>query len=335
VLAKYQNNVAIFATDAAVVPLFKAGVKPHCIVTVEANGTPTKHTLKNPIWETAIAIPGVHVAEHVWSIKPARWLWGVQLVGPIGPFVVERLGLPLLRSGGSVSTIGFSAAQVMGSKRIVLVGMDSSYAPNGVYYAGGVAHKHNPKGEQISKVEAYGGIGYVDAPRAMCSYREWFELRAHEAASAGDVVINATEGGARISGAKEQRLVEAIGELGAIPDLRDRMFGAVDNAKRVEKDPIVAGLREEIDRARVAAVFARDAAECLVRGHDRIDTMLGLPKANILFRSALGPIHEAGHMPRGHELLVGAKILARVAENNEPLAEMICDTMNAIEEQHG
>jgi hypothetical protein len=336
VLAKHQDKVAIFATDAVVAPLHRAGIKPHVIVTVEANKTPTKRTLQNPAWKTAIVVPGVHVAEQVWTLQPKRWLWGVQLVGPIGPFVVEKLGLSLLRSGGSVSTIAFSAAQVMGCKRIVLVGMDSAYANDGTFYCDKVAHKHVQRNaEPVVPVEAYGGIGYVQAPRTLCSYREWFEARSHEASAAGYPVFNATEGGARINGAREVTLEEAIGGLEPCPSMLDDMCAAVDGAKHIEPQPIITGLEEELDKARVASTFAKDGADSLVRAHDRINMMLELPKANILFRSAIGPIQEAGHMPRGHELLIGAKILARVHEKQEPLSEMICGTLNKLKEKHG
>lgn len=335
VLAEHQDKVAVFATDAVVAPLFKAGIKPHVIVTVEANGTPTKRTLQNPIWKTAIAIPGVHVAEQVWTISPGKWLWGVQMVGPVGPFVVERLGLPMLRSGGSVSTVAFSAAQVMGCKRLVLVGMDSAYAPGGAFYCNAVAHKHKERQEQMEKVEAWGGIGYVDAPRTLCSYREWFESRSHELRAMGSPVINATEGGARVHGAEEMKLADAIGGLEPQPTLRDEMFAAADEGKRIDPAPLVEGLREELERSRIAAVFAQEAADFLVRAHDRIDTMLSLPKASILFRAAVGPIQEAGHMPRGNELLTGAKILARVSERRDDLDTMIRDTIKVLEETHG
>jgi len=334
-LAANQDRVAIFATDASVGPLYRAGIHPHVVVTVEANGEPTAKTLQNPLWREAVVIPGVHVAEHVWKLRPLRWLWGVQMVGSVGPFVVQTMGLPLLRSGGSVSTIAYSAAQVMGADRVVLVGMDSAYAPDGRFYAGKVAHSHRPSKDPISKCEAWGGVGYVDAPRAMCSYREWFEARAAEQAALGRPLINATEGGARIRDAEETRLVEALGALPVDASVRGDIVAAVDGARTVEAAPIVEGLRAELERARIAAVFAAEAGENMWRAHSRIETMLGLPKADILFRASVGPIQETGMMPRGNELLAASQILRRVAETQTTLDGMIRATVESIERTHG
>ncbi len=335
VLKKYQDRCAIFAVDAAVEPMRKAGIQPHFVVTVDAGDAPVKTTWQSPVWRGAVVIPGVHVSEWTWKLKPRRWLWGVQMVGAIGPFVACTLELPVLRSGGSVSTIAFSAAKGMGADKIVLVGMDSSYAPGRKFYASGVPWKYVDREgvEPIAKVEAYGGIGYVDAPRTLCAYREWFEGRSCEAAAAGAPVVNATEGGARIAGAVEATLEDTLGKL-PVYDLWPDILAAVDGAPVIDPVPIIEALRTEVDNAVVAAAAAGQAADALRLAHKSVSDMLEAPRANLLNRAGVGPIQELGLMPRGPELIAGAAMLGRLAETQKTLAPAICGTIKRLEETH-
>lgn len=122
----------------------------------------------------------------------------------------EKLGE--LKSGGSVATDAFSLAEYLGFEKIILIGQDLAYT-GGKTHVSGFAESEANKRDEDSLVEVEGMDGtMLRTDIQMDSYRKWFELAIKRNAGKR-TVYNATEGGARIHGAVELTLLEAIGQL--------------------------------------------------------------------------------------------------------------------------
>ena len=117
-----------------------------------------------------------------------------------------------LKTGGSVATDAFSLAEYLGFEKIILIGQDLAYT-GGKTHVSGFAESEANKRDEDSLVEVEGMDGtMLRTDIQMDSYRKWFEL-AIKRNQGKRTVYNATEGGARIHGAVELTLQEAIEQL--------------------------------------------------------------------------------------------------------------------------
>ena len=117
--------------------------------------------------------------------------------------------IPTVMSGGSVANTAFSLAELLGFERIIMVGQDLAYTDNKTHASGTVRGAMNLdiSREEYVEVEGYYG-GAVRSSYEFSLYLDWFqkelELRPEI------TMINATEGGAKIRGAVQMPLQEAI-----------------------------------------------------------------------------------------------------------------------------
>ena len=109
--------------------------------------------------------------------------------------------------GGSVATAAFVILRMFGQKKIILTGQDLAFLGD-VSHAGGV---NDNLGYQKSVVEGYYG-GQVTTRSDWLGYLKWFEVAIEDIKEKKEdiCVIDATEGGAKIHGAKQMSLKEVI-----------------------------------------------------------------------------------------------------------------------------
>lgn len=151
---------------------------------------------------------------------------------PVGAWLARRLPRGIIPKGLTVAHTAFHLAEALGCDPIVLVGQDLSY-PGGRSHAGGTAmaseiqvvrrggreflKRRMPDGsvrlQELLWVEGEDGERLPTSPD-MYSYRTHFEALV---AGCRARVINATEGGARIRGARRMSLGEAIGRYCSAP----------------------------------------------------------------------------------------------------------------------
>lgn len=120
----------------------------------------------------------------------------------------ENLGHTLFNTGGSVTTLALDFAIQAKAKRIILIGCDMAFTDNRSH-AGGTADQRNTKGEERLSVKGYYG-GTVNTGYLLSLYREWIENRIKSEDAKDIEIINATEGGAYIEGAKHISLKEIL-----------------------------------------------------------------------------------------------------------------------------
>lgn len=205
-LKQIKQRGIIFAVDTAVKYLLREEIMPDFIVTLDPRKS-TEH-LKD---ERCKTIP-------VFCKMEAKPEFVEQNNGHIIFFslagyeqkLYERLDIEVdrYRAGGSVATGACSICMTLGFKTIILVGQDLAYGEGRSTHAGSV-YKTSAALEKDTKfVEGIHG-GLVEARYDWYVYLKWFE-DAIEIYKEKGTVIDATEGGAKIEGAVNMTLHEAI-----------------------------------------------------------------------------------------------------------------------------
>lgn len=122
--------------------------------------------------------------------------------------------LPVVFTGGSVSTNAFTLACYLGFQKIIFTGQDLAFT-NGVSHTKGAIgafgdNKNYIKSRYIVQVESADGE-LLDTDFQMWGYKHWFEKSIRALIGKVDV-INATEGGANIEGAENRKLSDVIAQ---------------------------------------------------------------------------------------------------------------------------
>lgn len=120
--------------------------------------------------------------------------------------LARKNGYRLYRTGGSVSTIALDVAISLDCARIVFLGLDLSY-PDNLVHATETSRREVYATEHLKKtIDINGDEVYTNAP--MLRFKKWIEERILN--ESGIEFINATEGGARIEGMKNKKLIDVI-----------------------------------------------------------------------------------------------------------------------------
>lgn len=208
-LREIQHNILIIAADKTWSILQKAGIKAHIVVAIDPRSPPA--------WE-------IEPSDDVWflvasscnpvtvSSKSSTHI--ISFATPaheaiLKPMIGERGCLP---SGGSVANNAFSFAKLMGAAPVILIGQDLAYT-GGASHATGYFNlnsldnmKATQKDNGYREIEGYWG-DRVHTDRQLDSFRKWYEdyITLHPS----EIVINATEGGAKIAGALQMSFDKA------------------------------------------------------------------------------------------------------------------------------
>ena len=212
-LESVGNRAFIISVDSALKALIREGIDFHIGISVDPRKNPAVfedgRIAEYPLVLSANSIPAI-------ARRNQSRLFFESPVGFEG--FEEALkaktgeGLGELKTGGSVATDAFSLAEYLGFEKIILIGQDLAYT-GGKTHVSGFAENEENKRDEDSLVEVEGMDGTtLRTDIQMDSYRKWFEL-AIKRNQGKRTVYNATEGGARIHGAVELTLQEAIEQL--------------------------------------------------------------------------------------------------------------------------
>jgi hypothetical protein len=262
-LRRVAGRAAIVALNTSLAALERAGVRADLVVALEAVDV----TSQLAGLELNASCPrALDVTAH-----PALFESAPAEVIPFASLTFEALtaaaglgsGLPI---GGSAANAALALLRLTGADPIILCGQDLAYVGDRVYasgtcfgemrarLAGDTIELSNleakerlaaPRPDVDTTVrrkgailaEAYGGKGRVWTSLDLDYFRHHFESFA--AVNRGATLINATEGGARIHGFREQPLTEVVDALPAL-GLPEWPTGP-----RLEPARIVSALREE------------------------------------------------------------------------------------------
>ena len=166
--------------------------------------------------------------------------------------VIEKKGYVLddILTGGSISTSAFSLVKALGFKKIVFIGQDLAFTGGQSYNSG--LKMDEKENEQHQKkrviVQVKGNDGtMLDTDYQMDMYRKWIEneiLKLPEDIT----VINATEGGAKIEGAKVMTLKEVIDSCTKEIDFEKLLQEVPLAFSEEERQDIINEIKEEPKR---------------------------------------------------------------------------------------
>lgn len=206
-LRKAKGKMLILAADSALPYLCTKGVRPDIVFTVDSR-KPIGIFEKTEICEIPLAI--VTTANHALvNLMHGKIIYFSTECGYYNKMLrLADKTIYSMPTGGNVATAAFHMAISWGYRKIVLVGQDLAITPEKVH-VGEVDTDLGIRKENISQieVEGYNG-GKVFTTPDFNSYREWYEriIRNDDNLE----VINATEGGAKIQGAKQMPLKNVI-----------------------------------------------------------------------------------------------------------------------------
>lgn len=210
-LAENAGKLLVIATDASLGALFRHGVTPDFVVTLDDG--PLTWNFFAPHLDKLAKVPLVTplTANHVLLRHYPGPLVFFRPPGFDGWARELGEGLPEIPHGRCVGHLAFHFAERLAPERILLVGSDLAYA-------GGKSHHDDmPSLACNRRIEADIEVEGFDGGVARTTLAFYFYLRYFEEAVARSVcrVVNCTEGGARVHGVANMPLREAVA---ALPD---------------------------------------------------------------------------------------------------------------------
>lgn len=238
-LSHIRDRAVIVAVDTAFKVMDKHNIKPHMVLTLDAQKYSHKHFTGIDPEKTVLIADIVSCPSILSTYKGKRILSTTSKYYTDSDGNIARETTPLIdwfetkagkfgdiQSGGSVATSAFDLLLNMGCDPIILVGQDLAY-PGREYHCSGTYHNDDwlpginrfsnldtinqnvIRKRKIKYVPAYGGETTVISDFVFDLYRSWFED------SSGIVparVVNATGGGSRINNTDELDIIDAVAD---------------------------------------------------------------------------------------------------------------------------
>ena len=329
-----EGRAVIIATNSAVGPLDRAGIHPDIVVAIEALSTSTGPVIGTEAWRRAIVVPGIHANIGVWDAPCRAVIPAPQITGPVGELLCRRLGLKSLDIGGSVLHLGTELAMLLGCSPLVLVGAD--LAIGGGEYAVGVAHAKRravvgeaPVDEAlVVEVSAHGG-GTVRSTRLFDQYRQWLQ----DSIEGRSDVINASIGGACITGTTEIQPHQLQSKRWPRVDAQERILAATAEAKRLAPEELIealsSGLEESRSYAETTASIAAGAAA--LEGRIAKIVMTSCGQTSILAGAGSGPLDDDAQLPSIIQLRAACRVFERVGATWAWLEPAMAETIARLE----
>lgn len=249
-LKKAKGKALILVVDAALRAVLKEGIKPDLGMTIDAR-VPGRffegiNISEFPFVFEAISKEDIvrkHSGKHFYDDFPCDMI--AKIVMEKKQYCLEEIA-----TGGSISTSAFSLVKALGFKKIVFVGQDLAFT-GGQTYNSGLKMEQKENEEYQKKrviVQVKGNDGtMLDTDYQMDMYRKWIEneiLKLPEDIT----VINATEGGAKIEGAKVMTLKEVIDSCTKEIDFEKLLQEVPLAFSEEERQDIINEIKEEPKR---------------------------------------------------------------------------------------
>ena len=262
-LKEAKGKALILVVDAALRAVLNEGIRPDLGMTIDAR-VPDRFfegidISTFPFVFEAISKEDVvrkHRGKHFYDDFPCDII--AKIVMEKKKYCLEEIA-----TGGSISTSAFSLVKMLGFKKIVFVGQDLAFT-GGQTYNSGLKMKAGEDKEYQKKrvmVQVKGNDGSIlDTDYQMDMYRKWIE---NEILKLPDdiTVINATEGGAKIEGAKVMTLKEVIDSCKKEIDF-EKLLDEVPLAfTEEERQKIIKEIKEEPEHLEEVKENIRKATE--------------------------------------------------------------------------
>ena len=201
-LAQYKDQFVIVAVDPALPILKSHGIVPQFVVSIDPK--------KRPYWKHNELDDNTTFVIDIGCCPDVAWSSNKKYLMTSCHHDVHRLITSLgahashLQTGGSVGTSAFNLACQMGGNPIVMIGMDLAWT-GGKDHADGYVSQYSREILDARHAKGFEIEGHDGQPvrteRQLLYYKSWFEQRIQQLPDR--LIVNATEGGARINGATQ------------------------------------------------------------------------------------------------------------------------------------
>lgn len=213
-LKKIKDNATLFCIDSSLPILEKEGIKPDVVISIERVIETAKfyqETSKEFQEDIVFLITSIAHPDLFKEIRSGTLQISMRPFGYTSYFEMPEYGY--LGIGMSAANMAYELIFHANFKTAVLIGQDLAFGADGSTHSDG--HIYGAKEESKNEerryiVPAYGGEGTVETTLVWKLFKNFFEADIAHANAKGVETINATEGGARITGTIEMPFSEAI-----------------------------------------------------------------------------------------------------------------------------
>ncbi|MCM3079656.1 motility associated factor glycosyltransferase family protein [Brevibacillus invocatus] len=207
-LHELKGKAVILCVDTAYRVLQNKGIVPDLIFSLDGSDLNYRHFEGvQPSEVPLVFLPTVH---H----KIVEEFGQRSLSSNVNNFIIDNIiqlvdGKGAVNYSGSVATLAFDVAYSSGANPIILIGQDLAYPAGQAYAKGTMFEKMKKRIDDNNMLYVVGIDGEpVLTDLALDKYRRWFEERIKQIGS-DRLIIDATEGGAKIKGTEIMTLSEA------------------------------------------------------------------------------------------------------------------------------
>lgn len=208
-LNEAKGKSLIIAVGSVVKPLIDANILPDCIV------------ISDPLSEVINQVEGLNLEVPLFFLPTIQPKIVTNYLGPKIMLLQRGVTLAedfarenkyhLIKTGGSVATTALEISIYIGGNPIIFVGQDLAYT-NGQAHVSGTTHDYwVPK--MTNRLRLVKGVSsdLVPTSNNLAIYKRWIERTIAE--NTNRIFINATEGGANISGTRVQTFADVLQHL--------------------------------------------------------------------------------------------------------------------------
>jgi len=229
VLKRGWRKLAVISVGTVFKRLAAEGIQPDVAVMIEPRDRSAQVAGEKALASTILAASSLGHPAHLAQESLATVVFHPE------PWIASLVGdWPAVPDGGNVASAGFTLALLWGCDPIILVGQDLAYEDGRRYSEGAKSPENGPDQEGLTALPGQTG-GRVYASSELVSYLSWYEESAAYLARARPELrlINATEGGAKISGFESLPLVESLPGPGAPrPKAKEKLLQEYAGFKR-------------------------------------------------------------------------------------------------------
>ncbi len=267
-LKTIKEHVTLLSVDASLPILEKYGIKPDVVFSIERVAETAEFYRRTSKEFQEGIICAISSLSHPILVESAANMILQMSMRPFGYtryFELPQYGY--IGIGMSAANMAYEAAFHAKFENIILIGQDLAYGEGGKSHSDGHIFGALKRRKDDVEVEAYGGEGRVVTSMIWNMFRNFFENDIHIASQEGVVTINATEGGARIHGAKELPLSTAIEHYVDLNVIKEPIHLTQPDPENVESlkqevEKKIAFMSEYVEQtqAKVSGLFEEVAA---------------------------------------------------------------------------
>jgi len=364
-LKEAKDKAVLICVDTALKALLKRGIKPDLVIALDGSELNYRHFEGIDVEDVPLVyIPVTHykILEEYKSPKIVS-AGANSLTDWINKYIEDKGAIGF---GGSVATAAFDLAIRMGANPIIFVGQDLAY-PNNKSHADGTIYEMVKVEDDGARNKLYvedieGNMVLTDA--SLYYYLQWFEDAIRTLNN--KLVIDATEGGAKIAGTKIMTLREVIDQYCNTPvNSRKIIEDILSSNQSINIKELVTALKEvitgltnlekysrkglmhaeDLNKEFAKRIQDRKCISKLVRAMDKIDKKIKDEESNNFINIMMQPIlmsvmkgnvakpkEDESEQERGQRIASRSAMLYKGIEAaSKDMSNLIRDAVNSLE----